>query len=174
MDAATVYIAAASNGIRARRVARPWLPSAFSDRWSAAEGKLARYPDLRHIGAMKVHSCSPAHSVAGTRLSFVSHLSARAFAMGICSLVVGCADAPPAPPPTIAAASPPARIVPIDGSYNGVTQLVSGTAISCGSQDIVTLQVQNHTFRYVLNQPQVPWQPQRSFEVVIAPDGAFQ
>jgi hypothetical protein len=104
----------------------------------------------------------------------MSHLSAGSFAMGICSLVVGCADAPNAPPATTAAASPPARIVPIDGSYNGVTQLVSGTAISCGSQDILTLQVHNHTFLYVLNQPQVPWQPQRSFEVVIAPDGAFQ
>ncbi|HME21004.1 MAG TPA: hypothetical protein VKI44_06535 [Acetobacteraceae bacterium] len=37
----------------------------------------------------------------------------------------------------------------------------------------MTLQVTNHAYHYVLNQRQVPWQPQRSFDVVIAPDGSF-
>jgi hypothetical protein len=101
-------------------------------------------------------------------------LAAGAIVLGVCALVVGCA-VPPQPPQTaIAAASPPARVVPIDGSYNGIAQLVSGAAASCGTQDPLNLQVRNGAFHYVLNQPQVPWQPRRSFDVVIAPDGSFQ
>ena len=44
----------------------------------------------------------------------------------------------------------------------------------CGSQDLITLQVRNGAFDYVLNQPQVPYQPQRAFHVTIAPDGSFR
>jgi hypothetical protein len=99
-------------------------------------------------------------------------LRVASMALAICALVVGCSDAPQAPQP--AAVSPPARIVPVDGSYNGLAELVSGAATSCGTEDTVTLEVRNHAFRYVLNQPQVPWQPRRSFDVVIASDGSFQ
>lgn len=109
-----------------------------------------------------------------TGLSFMTPRSAGLVTLGICGFVLGCTGTRQAPPQSTAAASPPARNVPIDGSYNGVAQLTSGAATSCGTQDIVTLQVQNRAFHYVINQPQVPWQPQRSFEVVIASDGSFQ
>jgi len=74
-----------------------------------------------------------------------------------------------APPP----AAPPVRPVPIDGTYNGLMQLASGTVDACGSQDVFTLQVRNNAFTYMLNQPQVPWRPSVSFNVAIAPDGSF-
>jgi hypothetical protein len=53
-------------------------------------------------------------------------------------------------------------------------QLISGSAISCGTEDMLTLHVANNAFAYQLNQPQVPWQPVRAFNVVIAADGSFQ
>ena len=95
-------------------------------------------------------------------------------ALGVCALLAACAIPLQPPQPATAAASPPARVVPIDGSYNGIAQLVSGATVSCGTQDTVSLQVKSGAFRYVLNQPEVPWQPRRSFDVVIAPDGTFQ
>jgi len=52
-------------------------------------------------------------------------------------------------------------------------QLASGPPGSCGTSDIFTVTVQNSGFRFVLNQPQVPWQPQRVFTATIAPDGSF-
>ena len=101
-------------------------------------------------------------------------LLSGAVALSICALVVGCTDATQAPAQTTMAASPPARNIPIDGSYNGLAQLVSRAAMSCGTQDMMSLEVKGRAFRYVLNQAQVPWQPQRSFVVVIAQDGSFQ
>jgi hypothetical protein len=67
-----------------------------------------------------------------------------------------------------------ARPVIINGTYNGFTQLVRGSAMSCGTEDMLTLRVVDNAFGYTLSQPQVPWQPVRSFNVVIAPDGSFQ
>ncbi len=52
-------------------------------------------------------------------------------------------------------------------------QLTSGSADSCGTSNIFRVVVQNSAFRFVLNQPQVPWQPQRVFTATIAPDGSF-
>jgi hypothetical protein len=99
--------------------------------------------------------------------------SAGAIMLGVCALVLGCADPSQARMHTVAVASPPPRVDPIDGSYNGIALLVSGAAMSCGP-DTANLQVKNGAFRYVLNQPQVPWEPRRSFDVVIAPHGSFQ
>jgi hypothetical protein len=129
--------------------------------------------------AAEVSQPRAAAQSAGTRsretmVSFVTGPFAGAIVLGVCILVVGCAVQPQQPQPAIAAASPSARVAPIDGSYNGIAQLVSGAAVSCGTQDPVNLQVRNGAFNYVLNQPQVPWQPRRSFDVVIAPDGSFQ
>jgi hypothetical protein len=76
-------------------------------------------------------------------------------------------EPPPAPDP------PLARTVPIDGNYNGLMQLASGTTDACGSQDVFTLQVRNNAFSYVLNQPQVPWRPSVTFAVTIEQDGSF-
>ena len=104
----------------------------------------------------------------------MTHSLARANRMGMCALLIGCSDPPQTSSNATATVPPPARAIPIDGSYNGITQLASGAAMSCGTQDTMSLQVKNHSFRYVLNQPQVSWQPQRSFDVVIAPDGSFQ
>ena len=56
-------------------------------------------------------------------------------ALAICALVVGCSDRPQTPQPAAAALAPPARTVPIDGSYNGIAQLVSGAAMSCGTEE---------------------------------------
>ncbi len=82
--------------------------------------------------------------------------------------------APSAPPPPSLAVAPPMQPVSINGSYDGVMQLISGLAMSCGTQDMLTLQVTNNGFAYQLNQPQVPWQPVRAFNVVIAENGSFQ
>jgi hypothetical protein len=84
--------------------------------------------------------------------------------------VSGCSVTPP-PSLRPAAAKVSASF---DGNYNGTTQLIRGSNIACGSQDPMTLHVVNNGFSYTLNQPQVVWQPVRSFEVIIAPDGSFQ
>jgi hypothetical protein len=91
-----------------------------------------------------------------------------------CTAVVGCTG-PTAPAPVApAVVQQPSRPVSVNGSYNGFTQLVQGAAMSCGTQDMLTLRVFNNAFDYTLNQPQVPWQPARSFHVLIASDGSFQ
>ncbi|MBN8875829.1 MAG: hypothetical protein J0H67_23580, partial [Rhodospirillales bacterium] len=88
------------------------------------------------------------------------------------------AFAAPAPAALPAAASPAApggaAGKPVNGTFNGLMTLASGSDGSCGSQDLITLQVRNGAFDYVLNQPQVPYQPQRAFHVTIAPDGSFR
>jgi hypothetical protein len=94
-------------------------------------------------------------------------------AIGCCACLIGCSGPPPPAPSAAATDPPPARPVPVNGSYNGVTQLVSGAATSCGTGDIFTLQVQNGMFRYQLQQPQVPWRPSVTFSAAIAPDGSF-
>jgi hypothetical protein len=94
-------------------------------------------------------------------------------AFGCCVFLIGCSTPQPPAAPAAATDPPPARPVPLDGSYNGVTQLASGTATSCGTGDIFTLQVRNGAFRYELHQPQVPWRPSVTFSAAIAPDGSF-
>jgi hypothetical protein len=91
-----------------------------------------------------------------------------------CMAAAGCTSAPPPPPAAPTAVVPPSRPVSVNGTYNGITQLVRGAAMSCGTQDMLTLRVVDNAFGYTLNQPQVTWQPARSFNVVIAPDGSFQ
>ena len=84
---------------------------------------------------------------------------------------MGCSNGDP---PAAAAPTPsPPRIAGVNGTYNGLMQLMSGSPVSCGTTDIFTVLVQNNGFRFVLNQPQVPWQPQRVFVATIAPDGSF-
>jgi hypothetical protein len=95
-------------------------------------------------------------------------------AMATCVAAAGCTTTPPSSPVTPAAVIQPAGPVSVNGTYNGITQLVQGPAISCGTQDMLTLHIVHNTFGYTLNQPQVSWQPVRSFNVVIAPDGSFQ
>jgi hypothetical protein len=88
--------------------------------------------------------------------------------------VAGCTSAPQSPPVVPAVVQQPVGPVVVNGTFNGITQLVQGAAMSCGTQDMLTLHVVNNAFAYTLNQPQVPWQPARSFQVAIAPDGSFQ
>jgi hypothetical protein len=93
----------------------------------------------------------------------------------LCVGFSGCSasSAPPAlPQPPVQAA--PIGPVSFDGVYNGTTQLISGSNLSCGSQDPLTFRVVDDAFSYTLNQPQVVWQPVRSFDVAIAHDGSFQ
>lgn len=95
--------------------------------------------------------------------------------LAFCAALAGCNNSPPpAPPPTPAPAAPaqPAGPVSFDGTYNGMKQLTRGSAMSCGTQDPMTIRVANNAFRYVLNQP-LAWQPTRSFAVTVAPDGSF-
>jgi hypothetical protein len=82
--------------------------------------------------------------------------------------------ASPASPPTPIAVAPQIQPASINGTYDGVMQLISGLAMSCGTEDMLTLRVNNNAFTYQLNQPQVAWQPVRAFNVVIAADGSFQ
>jgi hypothetical protein len=95
-------------------------------------------------------------------------------AMAACMAAVGCADAPESAPVAPTAVVQPIRPARINGTYDGMAQLVRGSAITCGTQDMLTLRVVDNAFGYTLNQPQVTWQPARSFNVVIAPDGTFQ
>ena len=93
--------------------------------------------------------------------------------VGIGMAAAGCTSTPP-PPPAPVAVIQPARPVLVNGTFNGITQLVQGAAMSCGTQDALTLRVVDNAFGYTLNQPEVVWQPVRSFSVVIASDGSFQ
>jgi hypothetical protein len=89
-------------------------------------------------------------------------------------VVTGCMNAPQSPPVVPAAVKRPVGPVVVNGTFNGITQLVQGAAMSCGTQDMLTLHVVSNAFAYSLSQPQVSWQPVRSFQVSIAPDGSFQ
>ena len=93
--------------------------------------------------------------------------------VGIGMAAAGCTSTPP-PPLAPVAVLQPARPVLVNGTFNGITQLVQGAAMSCGTQDALTLRVVDNAFGYTLNQPEVVWQPVRSFSVVIASDGSFQ
>ncbi len=44
---------------------------------------------------------------------------------------------------------------------------IEGLPASCGTQDTLTLNVVSNAFSYTLNQPQVPGQPTRTFNVMI-------
>ena len=83
--------------------------------------------------------------------------------------LAACSSTPPAPPPAAPSASP----VPIDGTYDGIMQLIRGDGITCGNQNPINLHVVDRTFSYRLSQPQADWRPVLVFAAVIAPDGAF-
>ncbi len=85
--------------------------------------------------------------------------------LGGCS---GPGRAPPPPPDPLASTGP----VSPDGKYDGTMQSVSGGEL-CGSQDPMTIGVRGQSFHFVLNQPQVPEQSTRAFDVSIASDGTF-
>ncbi len=103
----------------------------------------------------------------------MSRLRSEILTIGFCACLIGCTGSGQSDPPAGASGPPLAQPASINGNYNGVKQLVTGAAMSCGTQDIFTLQVQNRAFRYVLNQPQVPWRQSVTFDVVITPDGSF-
>jgi hypothetical protein len=103
--------------------------------------------------------------LAGSRLCLVVAV--------ICGTASGCADAPPPPPITPAPVALPTGPVSVSGTFNGIMQTTRGTNLSCGTMDMLTLNVVNNAFSYALNQPEVISQPVRSFNVVIAPDGSF-
>jgi hypothetical protein len=89
-----------------------------------------------------------------------------------CGAVPGCSE--PTQPPAPASVVRPTGPVSVSGTFDGIMQTSQGTAISCGTQDTMTLNVVNNAFSYTLNQPDVISQPVRSFNVLIAPDGSFQ
>lgn len=89
----------------------------------------------------------------------------------LCATLVGCSgrnQAPALPPVPLASAGP----VSPDGKYDGIMQGVRGGEL-CGSQDPIMIAVRGQSFHFVLNQPQVPEQSTRAFDVSIAPDGSF-
>lgn len=90
------------------------------------------------------------------------------------SSLAACADPPPPASQDSVSAPPLGRAGAVDGAYNGIMRLTTGDAVVCGTLDTFTVTVSGRAFRYVLNQPQVPWQPRRTFEVTIAQDGAFR
>ena len=104
-------------------------------------------------------------TVAGSRLRLVAAV--------VCVAVFGCTDAPQPPPITPAPVASPTRPVSVNGTFNGIMQTTQGTNLSCGTMDMLTLNVVNNAFSYTLNQPEVVSQPVRSFNVVIALDGSF-
>ena len=103
----------------------------------------------------------------------MSRVRSEILTIGFCASLIGCTGSGQSDPAAVASGPPLAQSASINGNYNGVKQLVTGAAMSCGTQDIFTLQVQNRAFRYVLNQPQVPWRQSVTFDAVIAPDGSF-
>ena len=101
----------------------------------------------------------------------MTRLLSRTSAASLLACLIGCSDGDP---PSAPASGPsPARVTSVNGTYNGLMQLTSGPSDSCGTSNIFRVVVQNKAFRFVLNQPQVPWQPQRVFAATIAPDGSF-
>jgi hypothetical protein len=95
----------------------------------------------------------------------------RTSAASLLACLMGCSDGDP---PSAPASGPSlARVTSVNGTYNGLMQLSSGPSDSCGTSNIFMVVVRNKAFRFVLNQPQVPWQPQRVFAATIAPDGSF-
>lgn len=95
-----------------------------------------------------------------------------ASAASLIACLMGCSDGDP--PAATAAAPLQPRVVGVNGTYNGLMQLTSGAAVGCGNSDIFSVVVQNNAFQFVLNQPQVPWQPQQVFATTIASDGSFR
>jgi hypothetical protein len=95
-------------------------------------------------------------------------------AIAACMAAAGCTTTPRSPPVAPMAVTQPARPVSVDGTYNGIMQLVRGAAMSCGTEDMLTLRVVDNAFSYTPIQPQVTGQPVRPINVVIAPDGSFQ
>ena len=104
-------------------------------------------------------------TVAGSRLCLVAAV--------VCGAMSGCTVAPQPAPITPAPVASPTRPVSVNGTFNGIMQTTQGTNLSCGTMDMLTLNVVNNAFSYTLNQPEVISQPVRSFNVVIAPDGSF-
>jgi len=92
-------------------------------------------------------------------------------------LAAGCAGKPPPPPPPAPAVAAPAGPAAVDGTYQGMKQLVrggDGPGMLCGQMDPFAVTVAGRAFRYVLNQPEVPYQPTRTFDVTIDADGNFK
>jgi hypothetical protein len=96
------------------------------------------------------------------------------------SLLAACAGPSPRAAPGAAglptAASPPmAGPVTVDGTYRGTRQFVSASnaGVLCGTSDDITVTVTGRAFRYVLNQPEVPYRPTRVFDATIDQDGFF-
>lgn len=103
----------------------------------------------------------------------MSPLRLRSLPAGLLAMLAGCmSPAQPDPPPDTQG-PPLARATSVNGNYNGVAQLASGSPDSCGTQDIFSLRVSANAFQYVLQQPQVPWRPSVTFAVSIEPDGSF-
>lgn len=94
-------------------------------------------------------------------------------------LAARCADkAPPSPPATVTSASnAPSGPVAVDGTYIGTKQLERGSdgpGLLCGQLDPFSVTISGRAFRYVLQQPEVQFQPTREFDVTIAADGSFK
>jgi hypothetical protein len=94
--------------------------------------------------------------------------------MAACMAAAGCTTKPPSSPVAPAVVTQPARPASVNGTYNGIMQLVRGAAMSCGTEDMLTLRVVDNAFNYTFIQPQATGQPVRSVNIVIAPDGSFQ
>jgi hypothetical protein len=73
-----------------------------------------------------------------------------------CGVAFGCTTTPQPLSMAPAAVATPTAPVSVNGSYNGIMQLIQGTPMSCGTEDMLTLRVANNAFSYTLNQPQVP------------------
>jgi hypothetical protein len=110
----------------------------------------------------------------------VSLRSARlriAGAMLLPLLAAACAGQAPPPPTPGPVVTAPAGPVAVDGTYVGTKQLVrggDGPGLLCGSMDPLTVTVVNRAFHYVLNQPELPYQPTRAFDATIDADGSFR
>jgi hypothetical protein len=90
-------------------------------------------------------------------------------------LLAGCADKPPPAPAPVATA--PLGPVQVDGTYQGNRQLVrggDGPGVLCGQLDPFSVVVKARSFQYVLRQPELQYQPTRTFNVTINADGTFR
>ena len=91
--------------------------------------------------------------------------------LGLAAAVLAACGGTPAPQPV--AAPPPPAPVPTDGSYDGLAQVIRGSANSCGDQMQFRLRVVNQAFSYRLAQPRAEWKPVIVFNATIGPDGSF-
>jgi len=68
----------------------------------------------------------------------------------------------------------PEAPIPIDGVYRGFGSVIRGGTMTCGTQMMMTIDVRDNAFSFVLQQPMVPYRKSVRLNATIGEDGRFQ